>query len=254
MSWASRRRLIYTVSICAFFGLIFGIPTAIWWHEGPSCFDKKLNQEETAIDKGGPCVLLDERALSPYSVLWSRSFFARSGSYNAAAYVENPNSEASARSVQYIFKLYDEKNVIVAERVGTTFIMPGGITPIFEGSIPTGNRSVSRTYFEFLKPPVWERLADVASALVVTNKVVLTPESTPRITARVENTSVSAIIEPVFAAVVFDTAGNAFAVSQTTLPRLEGGQVGEIVFTWAVPFPSIVGRVDILPVVAPIER
>lgn len=254
MSWASRRRLIYTLSICAFFGVILGIPSAIWWYEAPSCFDKKLNQAETAPDKGGPCILLDERALSPYSVLWSRSFSVRGGSYNATAYVENPNSEASARSVRYIFRLYDEKNIVVAERVGKTFIMPGGITPVFEGSIPTGNRSVSRTYFEFLELPVWERLIDVASVLVISNKVTLSPESTPRVTARVENTSVSAIIEPTFVAIIFDTAGNAFAASQTTLPRLEGGQIGEIVFTWPAPFPSIVGRVDILPVVAPAER
>jgi len=254
MSWASRRRLLYTTGILLFLGLVFGIPAAIWWHEPPSCFDGKLNQEETATDKGGPCILIDERALTPYSVLWSRAFPVRDGAYNVAAYIENPNSDASVRSVRYIFKLYDDKNVVVAERIGRTFIMPGGITPVFEGSIDTGNRAVLRTFFEFIEAPIWERLSDVSSVIVISNKTVTTPGISPRITARVENTSVAPILEPGFVAVVFDTAGNAFAASQTTLPRLDPGETREIVFTWFAPFEKAVGRIDILPVVPPVER
>lgn len=247
-------RFVYTMGVLLFFGVVLGIPFAIWWHEPPTCFDKKMNQGETATDKGGPCILLDERTLSPYSVLWSRAFSVRDESYNVAAYVENPNADAAVRAIRYVFRLYDERNVVVAERAGSTFLMPGGITPIFEGAISTGNRVVSRTYFEFIENPRWERLLDPASAIMVSNIAVSSPESVPRITARVQNTSVSTMLEPSFIAVVFDPAGNAFAASQTTLPRLDGGQSGEIVFSWVESFPSIVGRIDIIPVVPPSER
>jgi len=52
-----------------------------------------------------------------------------------AAYIENPNDGAACASVAYHLGLYDSENVIVAERTGTTFIMPGGITPVFIGAL-----------------------------------------------------------------------------------------------------------------------
>jgi hypothetical protein len=189
--------------------------------------------------------------LSPYSVLWSRAFLARPGSYNAVAYVENPNKEAGVRSVYYRFRLYDDRNIVVAEREGVTSIMPGGITPVFEGGIEAGNRKAARAFFEFAEPPVWERLVDVASAFSINNKVVTDVDTTPRVTARVFNSSVDPILNPAFVVVVFDTAGNAFAASHTTLARLDGGEESELVFTWGGPFPQAVGRIDVLAVVPP---
>ena len=251
MSWASRRRTTYVVGVLAFFALVIGVPVAIWLYEPPACFDRKQNQGETAVDKGGPCALLDERTLSPSTILWSRAFSARTGSYNAVAYIENPNRDAGVPLVYYRFGLYDERNVLVAERQGRTFIMPGGITPVFQGAIDTGSRTVARTYFEFTSAPQWIRAADSAEALTVSNKSILPSESTPRLTARAKNTSVAVILDPSFVAVIFDTAGNAIAASATTLSRLAGGEEGELVFTWSVPFERAVGRIDILPLLAP---
>ncbi|OGG80255.1 hypothetical protein A3A39_03735 [Candidatus Kaiserbacteria bacterium RIFCSPLOWO2_01_FULL_54_13] len=251
MSWASRKRTLYTIGVLVFFAIVLGVPTAIWWYESPTCFDKKQNQGETTIDRGGPCVLLDERTLSPYGVLWARAFLIRPGSYNAVAYVENPNRDAGARTIGYRFRLYDERNVVVAEREGKGFIMPGGVTPFLEGAISTGNRNVARTFFEFTEPPIWERLVDNASVLSISNKTVSVPESTPRITARAKNTSVVAVLDPSFVAVAFDTAGNAFAASHTTLPRLGAGEEVEVVFTWFSPFLRVAGRVDVLPLLPP---
>lgn len=254
MNWASRRRTIYIGSIALFFGIVLGIPFVIWLKEPPTCFDGTQNQEETAVDKGGPCTLLDERTLLPYAVLWSRAFPVRSGGYNAVAYVENPNAEAAARDVAYRFRFYDNQGVLVAERSGATPIMPGGITPVLAGGIATGNRTITRTFFEFLTEPVWERAKDPAEDLAFSDRVVSTTNSTPRLTSRVKNTSVNVITDPAFVAVVFNTAGNAFVASGTTLPRLEGGEEGTIVFTWFEPFSQAVGRIDILPVLEPVLR
>lgn len=257
MSWASRRRTLYLLGVFAFFAIVLGIPTAIWLYESPTCFDGKQNQEETAPDKGGSCILLDERTLSPYSVLWSRAFPVRlsgsgGGTYNALAYVQNPNRDAGARRINYRFRLYDERNIVIAEREGSGFIIPGGITPIFESTISTGNRAVARTFFEFSEPPTWERLLDTASALLIDNMTITSTDSAPRVVARVKNTSVEIASAPSFVAVVFDTAGNAFAASQTTLPRLGAGEENEIVFTWFSAFTRVVGRVDILPLLPPV--
>ena len=252
MSWASRRRGVYSLGVFFFFAIVVGVPTMIWLYKSPTCKDGKQNQEETATDKGGPCLLLDVRTLSPHSTLWSRAFLVRGGLYGATAYIENPNRGAGVRSVDYRFGLYDERNVLVAERVGRTYIMPGGITPVFEGAINTGNRTVARTYFEFTSPLVWERMVNTAGSLVIGNKKVTNTNAIPRLTAEVENTSVAATPNPSFVAVVFDTAGNAFAASATTLPRLEEGEKGEIVFTWPDPYPRAVGRIDVLPLLPPL--
>ncbi len=251
MSWASKRRWLYAGGVFLFFAIVVGIPMAVWIYEPPSCSDGKQNQEETGIDKGGPCPILDERFLGPSSILWSRSFPVRGGLYSAVAYIENPNEGAGVQKINYRFGLYDERNVLVAERKGTTFIMPSGITPVFEGAVGTGNRTVARTYFEFTSAPVWERLKNAASALVVSNKNVMTPESTPRLSARVKNISVAPVLNPLFVAVVFDPAGNAIAASGTTLPRLAPNEEREIIFTWPDPFTAIVGRIDVLSLLPP---
>jgi len=242
---------MYLSAIFLFFAVIFGVPLALWLYEPSSCFDGKRNQKETAIDKGGPCQLLDERYLTPHAVLWSRSFQVRGGERGAVAYIENPNGEAGVQKVAYRFRLYDERNILVAEREGTTFIMPGGLTPVFEGAIDTGNRVVARTYFEFTEPLVWEHMTDTTEAFTVQEKQIYDTTTSPRLAALIENESVAEITNTSFVAVVFDTAGNAFAASETLLPRIAAGAEREIVFTWPGAFRVTIGRLDILPLLPP---
>ncbi|HCM44049.1 MAG: hypothetical protein UY39_C0027G0002 [Candidatus Kaiserbacteria bacterium GW2011_GWC2_49_12] len=251
MSWASKRRGMYLGAIFLFFAVIFGTPLALWLYEPPSCFDGKRNQKETAIDKGGPCQLLDERYLTPHAILWSRSFQVRGGERGAVAYIENPNSEAGVQKVAYRFRIYDERNILVAVREGTTFIMPGGLTPVFEGAIDTGNRTVARTYFEFTDTLVWKHMKDATEALTVKDKQIYDTTTSPRLSAVIKNESVAEITNTSFVAVVFDTAGNAFAASETLLPRIAAGAERDIVFTWPEHFRFTVGRIDILPLLPP---
>jgi len=251
MSWASRRRTFYILGIVLFFMVTVGIPAAIFLYKPPTCFDGKLNQEETDVDKGGPCLLLDERTLVPHAVVWSRSFEVRDGTYSAVAYIENPNGEAGVQRVGYRFGLYDERNVLVAERDGVTFVSPGGVTPVFQGAIDTGRRIVARTYFEFTEPLIWERMQSKAGILTIYNKDIADTGNTPRLTALVKNESVADVVDPSFVAVAFDTAGNAFAASETLLPRIPAGDVRELVFTWPDAFSYAVGRLDVLPYLPP---
>src|SRR3989344_2514809 len=141
MSWASRRRTKYLTAVILFFIVVVGGPIAYTILSiEPTCFDGKQNQGETVPDKSGPCSILDERYITPYAVMWARSFEVRSGSYTAVAYIGNPNPEAGVALAHYRFGLYDSQNILIAERVGATFIMPGGITPVLEGGIdPAGN-------------------------------------------------------------------------------------------------------------------
>jgi hypothetical protein len=153
--------------------------------------------------------------------------------------------------VPYRFKLYDDRNILVAERVGTTFVMPNSVTPVYEGGIETGNRIASRTYFEFAAPFVWERVVGTAEAMVITGKSMTDPGTTPRVTATAENTAVSDVRDMQFVAVVFDPGGNAIGASRTIIPLLRGGERKELVFTWPDPFLSAIGRIDVIPLRMP---
>ena len=252
MSWASRRKAIYGTGVALFFATIIGVPLAYWYFTiPPTCTDGIQNQDETAIDRGGICPILDERALQPHATLWARSFRVRDGSYNAAAYIQNPNQNAGVRMARYRFGLYDAENILVAERDGTMFIMPGAITPVLESRIDVGNRIVARTYFQFLAPLTWERMQNNALPVSVTNKELSNTFSEPRLSASVRNSSVADILNLSFIAVIFDPAGNAFAASATTMERLTPDVPAQIVFTWPDPFAVQSGRIDIISLVAP---
>jgi len=253
MSWASRMRTKYIVSIGSVFAVLIGVPLVIWLYEPASCFDGELNQGEYSIDRGGPCTLLDSRALIPHAVLWTQEFKVRDGLYNAVAYIENPNQGAGVIEAPYRLKLYDDRNVLVAERTGVTFVMPGNITPIFVGSIPSGERTAARAFLEFAAPLVWERLYDRTKEVKVTNKRLRQETTTPRITAEIENDGVKDLTDVEVVAVVFDTAGNAFAASSTNIPLLPGGEKREVVFTWPAPFEYKQSRIDVIVTALPSE-
>jgi hypothetical protein len=243
---------MYLTGIFLFFLIIIGGPIAYKILSIPAtCFDGKQNQGETAKDKGGPCVLLDERYLQPQSIAWARSFRVRDGSYNAVAYIRNPNVSAGVESVPYHFSLYDAQNILVAERMGTTYIMPGGITPVIETGIPTGNRSAVHTYFEFTDSLAWKQMKNISSAITISNMTVTNMESEPRVSAVARNTSVETLHNVSFVAVVFDPSGNAFQTSSTIVDTLPPDASTPITFTWPDSFPAVVGHVDIIPIVAP---
>lgn len=252
MSWAGNRQAAYATGVFLFFLILFGGPLAYWYFTiPPTCVDGIQNQGETSVDRGGPCVLLDGGMLSQASVLWARSFRVRDGLYSAVAYVQNSNPSAGIQSIRYRFTMYDDRNILVVEKEGDTYIMPSGITPIFEGGIETGNRRIARTYFEFIGYPVWERMVDTSAVVQIEGTGITDTDTVPRLSATVENTSVREMRDVAFVAIVSDPAGNAFAASQTALPRLGPAERQEIVFTWPAAFHVAVGRVAVLPLSAP---
>ena len=253
MSWAMRRRILYLFGVFLFFAITAGGPIAYKVATvPPTCDDGIQNQGETGVDTGGPCPLLNPAQLQPSATLWSRAFKVRDGSYSAAAYIENPNGGAGASTTPYIFRLYDSENVLVADRTGITAIMPGRTTPVFEAGIDTGNRPVTRAFFSYTQEPRWEQMRDTARAIEVSEIASADIAQSPRVRALVRNASTAPVFDITLVATVFDTAGNAYAASATRIPRLSPDERQEVVFTWPDPFPSLVGRIDVIPVVAPV--
>ena len=247
MSWASRRRTSYVIGVSLLSHYNRRILAII--SVSPTCSDGIKNQGETTVDQGGPCLVLDERTLQPHSTLWSRSFRVRDGSYNAVAYVYNHNKEAGVRRAYYRFGLYDSQNVLVAERRGTTFILPGAITPVLESRIDTGNRTVSRTYFEFTDTFIWERMINTSLSIAVNNKELSNTAIMPRLSASVENHSVADVINLSFVAVIFDPAECICGICDDARASRQVQLRDSLQL--ARPVSVQVGRIDISPLVAP---
>jgi hypothetical protein len=252
MSWAMRRRILYALGVFLFFATIIGVPVFYKLSTVPAnCSDGITNHGETAPDRGGPCALSDTSRLAPSSVLWTRSFKVRNGSYSATSYIQNPNDNAGVAQISYKFSLYDTQNILVAERTGSTYVMPGGITPVYEADIDTGNREVQRAFFQFTSPAIWQHYVDTSRAITISDRSLTGERTVPRLEARATNTDVRPRRDVTFVAVVFDTAGNAIVSSATHIEKLDASASQTIVFTWPNPFTLQVGRVDIVPVSAP---
>jgi len=249
--WARKRQILYGGGVFLFFFIIIAPIVVISTHKPATCFDGKLNQEEVYIDRGGPCVLLDERQVQPHAVLWSRAFPVRDGFYNAVAYIENPNQGVGVFDAAYQFKLYDDRNILIAERFGRVPVFPGKVFPIFESRIDTGNRIPVRTFFSFVSNFAWERFDDPTIGISIINERLSSLESSPRIDAVMRNSTITTREDIVVIATLFDAAGNSIASSRTLVERIKPEEEIAIAFTWPHTFSAEVARVDIIPLALP---
>ncbi len=252
--WANKMRFIY-ISIFILIILALSASSIYKFLNPPlTCFDGIQNQGETAVDLGGPCRYLNPADLKPLLNKWARSFMVVPGLYSSVAYVENPNTRGGIRNIKYTFKLYDEDNIIITERSGETFIPPSKVVPIFEGNLQTGKRVPKRTIFEFTQRPVWEKMkSDLIAEVSVAEKEFKIANGLPRLSAKIQNRGVYSLHNLVVVATLFDRAGNAVGASRTVIDLLPPDSDRKIVFTWPKSLGTFVSRVDIVPLLPPVD-
>lgn len=251
--WASRRKATIVGSFIMIIAAIAAVPVYQAFQVEPTCFDGKQNQNEGGVDCGGSCSLLCPSQVGAIQELWSRSFPVADRYYNAVAYIENPNLDAGVIEVPYIFQLYDAQNALITERRGRTFISNTSITPIFEPRIEVGNRVPVRTFFRFEGALPWRSLTRLRE-VTIEDQRVMRADTEPRVEATIRNATLDDVRDIEVVAVVFNTAGNAIAVSQTIVPLLEQQSTQTVFFVWPQPFSEAVGRIDIIPRISPTEQ
>ena len=213
MSWASKRRSKY-IGIIVVAMLVIIVPISFFiLNKKPTCSDGKQNGRELGIDCGGICEKLCKIQISDPILIWSRSFKVADGVYNSVAYIENPNFNSGVIKISYTFKLFDDKNILIAERKGSTFISPNSVTPIFEGVVSTGYRVPVKTFFEFDELPEWRQSKDERISLSVKDIILTGEDFSPRIDAVLSNSSIETIKDIEVVAIIFDLKDNAVAVS-----------------------------------------
>ncbi len=242
-SWSTRRQLIYAFSAFAVLSVLFILPVFFLTYKAPSCSDGIQNQGEQGVDCGGPCPRLCENQALDLIIHWQRAFKVQDGVYNALAYVENPNLYSSIGSISYRFKLYDSANILIAERDGQTSVPRNKIFGIFEGGINTGNRIPSRTLFEFLGTPAWQKDTRPIPPLIVSNEI-LTTDPLPSLSAVLENNGNDPVYNIEVVAILYGASGNAVAVSKTLVDSVSGNGSAPLIFTWPEIFSEPATRVE----------
>lgn len=250
-SWSTRRKISYLTVIGAFMLFAIALPLSIYLYKPPSCTDGKQNQNEFGVDCGGPCSVLCRNQSQNLIVRWQRALPVTEGVYNVVAYVENPNLSSGVDSIGYHIKLYDERSILLAERVGSTVIPANKHTPIFEAGIATGERIPRRVTFTFDSEPVWKAYTQKEPELRVTDQVLTDAETLPLIRATVSNRTYTALEDIDVVVVVYDENDNAQAASKTVIDALDQNASAQVYFSWPQPFAFTPARIEIVPILYP---
>jgi len=249
MSWASKRKSIYTGALALVVLFFLSIPLYSYLNRIPTCTDGKQNGDELGVDCGGNCENLCLSQARTMIVHWSRAFKSGDGVVDALAYVENPNILAGTENAIYRFKLYDENNILITEKFGKTFILPSEQIAIFEPALLTGERVPKYAFFEFAPDIQWVRVKKDTKTpdLLISEQNITGLEAKPKLTAVISNNSTTPIYNVEIVVIIYDIEDNAIAVSSTLVDEIAKYDERTISFSWREPFTSIPARIDIVP-------
>jgi len=234
-SWGVRRQLVVIGILAVFVFLIVG-GLIYYFLPEPTCFDNRKNQDEEGVDCGGQCAPCSEK-IHNLTILWSRAFSVREGSYDAAALLDNQNQFLGSKKLVYAFKLYDKDNILIAVRENSTFIGAGEKFIIFESDFAIQNRIPARAVLE-LREVRWEAAEPEALPIDVLSKDILLEGASPQIDVRIKNLSTNALKNLEASAVISDSSGAVLGVSRTRLDLLEGLAESRLIFTWPKQVPG----------------
>ena len=248
MSWGSRKRnFILLIFFIIIFFFLSAIAFVVFYQE-PTCFDNKQNGIETGVDCGGSCDLLCNTATVDPIIHWVRYFKIADGLYSVIAYVENQNTDATVKNLPYIFKLYDDKGVAIAEKTGQVNLNPRQIIPITQTGLPTGELDPVRVSFDFTDKVIWQKEERQEPVLIIKDEQIVPDKEVQKITAEVFNSSLEDIQNVTFVVIVYDKNNNAIASSSTLIEEIRGSQKANLLFTWPTNFTDQISRFEIIPI------
>lgn len=238
--WARRRKRIILGMILLALVIVVGIPSFFLFYKAPTCFDGKMNGDETGVDCGGSCRLICSNESLPIITLGDpRVLTVAENLYEVVVRVENPNTSAEVNKAEYVFKVFGNNNSSPLKVInGSTYVPKSSRFVIFEGPFNLSANSLpTRATFEWVESSlVWEENKARVPELLVSNKVLKDTDTQPRLTADVANLSLESASDIDLVATITDEGGNIFAASRTVIDTISPGEVVPIVFTWPSAF------------------
>lgn len=245
LSWGRRRQILY---LSVFFLILAVIAVGLYlvYKPKPTCFDQKQNQDEVGVDCGGSCTLACSSQIERVKILWAKPFEISKGYYDFAAMIENQNPNFGVKKIKYTIRFVDDKNILIVDKTGETFLNPKEKFIIFATGIYTGERVAKKAFIQFEDNPIWVRVDKQVPEIYITEKV-FDNNGSPRLKATVSNNTLLDLTNVQFNVILSDSEQVSFAASATALNSLARQTSQDIYFTWPVSFPVPPSSIDIYP-------
>jgi len=237
------KQIMIIIGYLVFFGVVcFGV-YYVFIRVTPTCSDGKQNQDETGIDCGGACAKQCELPLNAKDIVTSEVAFVLGGqnSYDVLAKIYNPNDIAGASRFAYTLTLRDAAGTIIAEKSGTSFILPQETKYLFEFHLATGARPVQATME--ISQVVWERFQGYAERpqVTVVQQAYDRIQSGPGFgvaTGLVVNDSPYDFRSLLVKVVLRDVSGRPLAINSTEMLTMLSKEQRDFRLVWPTVFPG----------------
>lgn len=230
--WRVRRQFIALLIV----GLLIGSAGFLFIRNllpEPTCFDNRRNQKEEDTDCGGSCLPCIFRNKRPVEVFWIRITPVRGGVHTAVAEVKNPNSALGISKFGYTLKLFDDKDALVIEKKGASFLYADEVAHIVETNLRS-ERVIVRGVLEIGKTDYVIRDDNPPDLIAGEKELRVLPQNgiITELRARLFNRTLYDFRNVAAHAILLDKNQNALAVSSLVLEEVRGGEAKEIRFFW----------------------
>ncbi len=239
ISWRLQRQmLIFTV-----YALIIILPISYivssLLSKSASCFDGKMNADETGIDCGGACSLRCDGTYKSLKVNFTRALKVNENKYDIFALVENFNPNISFPKVPYNASVYNSEGILLLSASGTLSVNPSSQAVVYipnveikqEPKIVDFQMSKHNAILQIDSNPNRINVSTWTSQKGVGDTLQVIGELVNPFTASANNVSIYALL--------YDDTRTVYAVGKTKIKTLKGREKTAIAYTWGnIPKPT----------------
>ncbi len=249
MDWAHGRQFLIWAILISIVAAIAAAVAFVIFYKVPSCTDTVQNQDERGVDCGGSCSIVCGIDVQAPEVLFVRPLEQTQGKTDIIAYIENRNTAAQTDAASYTVEMYDANNAVLASYAGRVKLpVSAGPIPLFIPAAYMGTQHATHAFLTFGDPIVWKTGSRVPPERQLSSEYALSNQNgLPRIIAAIHNPQPTSIQNLKVVVAVFDASNSVMAASQTVLREATAQGDTQATFTWNHAFPSIPGKVDVLP-------
>lgn len=244
----TRKRLIIGLVYLIFFLAVFW-SLYVFFRPKPNCTDGIRNQTETEIDCGGVCLKKCEKNVAQELIAGETGVVESStvGEYDFYGLVANPNNVYGSKAFSYEMKFKDENGLILAQKQGASFILPGDKKYIIENNIKLDKlpTSIDFSVFdsqwieldEFYEKPdlkvVNKNYAEIGSGVGFSQAAGLLQNRSPFDFALIR-----------IKVILRDAGGKIIALNATEMRTVNSGEDRDYRVSWPSRFPGEVSSVE----------
>lgn len=233
------KQLIYGLFYFSFIAGIFLVFYFAFLKPGPSCFNNKLDQNETGVDCGGACAPCELAKLQPIKVNWVRYFGGGVNRITIAAELVNPNVNFAAPLLPYEFVIYGPFGIKIKNLPGASFIYAGEFKYLLE-TAPFDVKDITRIDID-LGDPRWLQKEQfkkpIVEAVGVKTEI---GEDLITVSGLAANRQAVNLRQVKVIAVLFSKLQQILMISQTTVNDIGG--LKEKAFTLTLPVGALKNR------------